>query len=118
MMGGGEIGSTVDTRVLGKPSNFDGSPGSWKDWSFTRVGYCGAVSERLETLMREWSRKETGGLHADLDPEDRKWSLQLGYMLILSCKDKAIDRIRNFPDPQHGLESWRRLRFSCVAPQV
>ena len=25
----------VDTRVLGRPDNFDGTPGSWRDWSTT-----------------------------------------------------------------------------------
>ena len=32
--------SVVDTRVLGKPSEFDGASKNWKDWPFVRSGHC------------------------------------------------------------------------------
>ena len=38
VLSGGESGSAVDTRALGKPNNFDGSSGSWvPSWVLMKV---------------------------------------------------------------------------------
>ena len=52
-------------------------------------------------------RLAEGIVRADLAPERKTITVQLSYMLILSCKDAATEKIRNSPDPQHGLEIWR-----------
>ena len=36
----------VDTRLLGRPDNFDGTPGSWRDWSTTFRAYSAAFEPR------------------------------------------------------------------------
>ena len=38
----------VDTRLLGKPKNFDGTTDNWRQFKFTFLGYAGAVDSRLE----------------------------------------------------------------------
>ena len=36
----------VDTRIIGKPSNFSGEQGDWKDWSTVMEAYSGACHTR------------------------------------------------------------------------
>ena len=44
-------GVGVDTRLLGKPSDFSGTQDAWRDWSTVFKGYAGAVIPRLQKLM-------------------------------------------------------------------
>ena len=67
----------VDTRVLGRPDNFDGTPGSWRDWSTTFRAYSAACEPRLEALMREVETKSEPQLAAVRPENQRK--------LIPSC---------------------------------
>ena len=99
---GGGKGSGVDTRVLGKPFNYDGSASGWKDWSFTFEAYCGAISEELLGMVRAWSLKIDGGLLESLTADERRWSLQLGYMLTLLLKGEALKKQQNLLEPRHG----------------
>ena len=39
-------------------------------------------------------------LLVDMIPSDKATALQLGYMRTLSCKDAAIERIRNLTEPE------------------
>ena len=41
----------VDTRVLGKPKPFKGTPSEWPNWSVVFKCYCGAMSPQLAALM-------------------------------------------------------------------
>ena len=43
----------VDTRLLGKPKNFDGATDNWRQFKFTFVGYAGAVDSRFKQVMIE-----------------------------------------------------------------
>ena len=42
----------VDTRLLGKPSDFSGEQLAWRDWSAVFKGYAGAAVPRLTSLMK------------------------------------------------------------------
>ena len=47
--GGAE--GVIDTRVLGKPGNFEGDHAAWRDWSFIFLGYVYYfVPKRLHNL--------------------------------------------------------------------
>ena len=97
----------VDTRVLGKPSIFTGKPEQWRDWSFNFKSYCAAVNDAITNAMDEYGKLTEGVLRVALEEDMKKITVQLSYMLILSCKDAATEKIRNSGDPQHGLEIWR-----------
>ena len=43
----------VDTRLMGKPRNFNGKEDDWHQWAITTRAYAGAISERLLFLMDE-----------------------------------------------------------------
>ena len=44
-------GVGVDTRLLGKPSDFSGAQDAWRDWSTVFKGHAGAATPRLQKLM-------------------------------------------------------------------
>ena len=44
-------GVGVDTRFLGKPSDFSGAQDAWRDWSTVFKEYAGAAIPRLQKLM-------------------------------------------------------------------
>ena len=48
----------IDTRVLGKPSDFSGEPGTWRDWSTIFRAYSSACDPRLSSLMERAERAE------------------------------------------------------------
>jgi hypothetical protein len=109
MSRGSGSGSLVDMKTLGRPGSFHGKSTEWKDWAFGFLSFCTAVSVYMGERMSSYAKLLEGTARVDLSAVDAKVTVQLGYMLILSCKDKAVEKLRNFPDPQHGLESWRRL---------
>ena len=49
----------VDTRVLGKPKPFKGTPSEWPNWSVVFKCYCGAMSPQLAALM-DWAGSHVG----------------------------------------------------------
>ena len=83
----------VDTRVLGRPDNFDGTPGSWRDWSTTFRAYSAACEPRLEALMREVETKSEPQLAAARPENQREINTQLYYMLVMLTKQQSLDRV-------------------------
>ena len=60
----------VDTKLMGKPSNFDGRESSWRSFKFQFTGYCGAIDPRLKALLDLVSLTDQPGLYTvSLDPE-------------------------------------------------
>ena len=49
-------GRLIDTRVLGKPSDFTGEPGTWRDWSTIFRAYSAACEPALMGLMEHAER--------------------------------------------------------------
>ena len=99
----------VDTRLLGKPRNFDGMDASWRGFRFSPTAYAGAVNPRLAELMNSAvTATEPQALCAALGPTDRAWSAQLYYMLALSTEGAAA-RIVELAGAPEGLLAWRRL---------
>ena len=41
----------VDTRLLRKPTSFDGTTDNWRQFKFTFLGYGGAVDSRLNAVV-------------------------------------------------------------------
>ena len=96
-------GALVDTRMAAKPSQFDGQHEHWYDWSFTFKAYCGAISGDLRKLM-EYSATSVNPIGHD--PGNEEHSRSLYYMLVMSCREKALKKLRSVLEG-HGLEAWR-----------
>ena len=115
------LSSLVDTRLIGKPAVFAGTQDTWTDWSFVFKAYCSALSTRLVALME--AAQGQPALIMPTDPADQAISAQLYYVLALSCKERALEKLRAAPIG-NGLEIWRlfceeweprqRMRFTAM----
>ena len=80
----------VDTRVLGKPDQFDGDLAKWPDWSFVMSSYVHCVSAELGGLLRFAGDHPDPIPMARLPPANQQYSNQLFHMLVLLCRgDKS-----------------------------
>ena len=61
----------VDTRLMGKPKNFNGKEDDWHQWATTTRAYAGAISERLLFLMDE-SESAENAANAALEKDGDK----------------------------------------------
>ena len=119
------MSSLVDTRLIGKPAVFSGTQEPWTDWSFVFKAYCSALSTRLVALME--AAQGQSDLIMPTDPADQAISSQLYYVLALSCKDRALEKLRAAPIG-NGLEIWRlfcdeweprqRMRFTAMLTSI
>ena len=99
----------VDTRLLGKPKNFDGTTDNQRQFKFTFLGYAGAVDSRLQQVMIESEAlQENATMNSALLARDQRVATQLHYMLVLLLEGSAQRLLEHAGDGE-GLLSWRRL---------
>ena len=93
--------SLVDTRGIGKPSNFSGdvdnqgkmSEPIWQQWSFTFRAFVAAVSPKARLMIEETAKKaETDEVmdNAAMTEEERELSCQFFYLLATLCRGRAL----------------------------
>ncbi len=102
--------SLVDTRLLSKPRNFDGTMGEWKHFKFLFAAYAGAVSSDLRKIMHDATAAATDAecLNVHMDESERNMSTQLYYMLVLQTESTAL-RLLEHAGGCEGAYGWRRL---------
>ena len=59
----GERKIGVDTRNLGRPSQFNGTDSAWRDWSVVFRSYAALVHPALKDEMQRVERLSAEGLH-------------------------------------------------------
>jgi hypothetical protein len=102
--------SLVDTRLLSKPRNFDGTMGGWKQFKFLFTAYAGAVSADLRKIMHDATSASTDAecLNINMGVHERGMSTQLYYMLVLQTENTALRMLEHAGDCE-GAYGWRRL---------
>ena len=101
--------SSIDTRTLGKPDNFNGEAGKWSDWKTVMTAYCSVLSERLGQLMQSLEEGTVSNLRrATLSGQDPALSSQLYYILVMITRQQALTLVTN-SGPQEGFLAWQRL---------
>ena len=90
----------VDTRVIGKPDQFDGDPMKHADGSFKLRSY-------LEELTKTES-SSTPRLNANLGSEESALSTQMYYILVMTTAGAALDKCHN-ASVNEGFEAWRQF---------
>ncbi|CAK0899647.1 unnamed protein product, partial [Prorocentrum cordatum] len=103
-----ETNILIDTRVLGKPSDFNGEPGAWRDWSTVFRAYASACEPALKDAMDRAEHADAPVLNATLPDDQVRLSSQLYYMLVMLNKGLSLDRIVS-TGVNEGLEAWRTL---------
>ena len=98
----------VDTRVIGKPDQFDGDPMKYADWSFKLRSYLGAVDQRYQEELMKTESSSTPRLNANLGSEESALSTQRYYILVMTTAGAALDKCHN-AGVNEGVEAWREF---------
>ena len=95
----------VDTRLIGKPDQFDGDPMKYADWSFKVRSYLGAVDQRYQQELTTTEASSTPRLNATLDSEGSALSTQMYYILVMTTAEAALDNA----GVSERFEAWRQF---------
>ena len=98
----------VDTRVIGKPDQFDGNPMKYAGWSFTLRSYLGAVDQRYQQELTTTETSSTPRLNATLGSDEIALSTQMYYILVMPTAGAALDKCHN-AGVNEGFEAWRQF---------
>ena len=101
-------GLGVDTRLSGKPPNFDGAEAKWTDWSVVTRAYCAITHPQLGALMAQVENTAADIPLGGLDGANADASRQLYYILLILCQSTALNIVVNAGELQ-GCIAWRRL---------
>ena len=102
----GERKIGVDTRNLGRLSQFYGTHSAWRDWSVVFRSYAALV---LKVEMQRVERLPTAENNAGLiDDEQVQASTDLYHLLLNSTSGPALDRVVNAGSAE-GLRAWQLL---------
>ena len=105
----GERKVGVDTRNLGRPSQFNGTDSAWRDWSVVFRSYAALVHPALKGEMQRVERLPTAETNAGLlDEEQVQASTDLYHLLLHSTSGPALDRVVNAGSTE-GLRAWQLL---------
>ncbi|CAK0839184.1 unnamed protein product [Prorocentrum cordatum] len=102
------VNRLIDTRVLGKPRDFNGEPGTRRGWSTISRAYASACEPALMDLMENTEHSDKPALNAALPEERVRRSSQLYHALVMLNKGLSLDRIVS-AGANEGLETWRTL---------
>ena len=97
----------VDTRVIGKPDQFDGDPMKYANWSFKLRSYLGAVDPRYQQESTTTETSSTPRLNATLGSEESALS-QMYYILVMTTVGAALEKCHN-ARVNEGFEAWRQF---------
>ena len=95
----------MDTRVLGKPKNFDGQQENRQDWSFAVRAYLSCLTETMADLLDAAEKSQETIELGPLPEEVKAEARQLYYILALQCNGNALHVVKK----NNGFEAWRRM---------
>ena len=111
--------SLVDTKAIGKHPTFsgdfdvtgqpEGMP--WSQWSSVLWSYLGAFDPTATRLLRQMESNVEDLVIVDntsMTEAERRLSMQLFYVLALTCRGKALQVVRRVPE-EFGFEAWKQL---------
>ena len=107
------VQSLVDTKAIGRPPTFSGDIDTsgqlegmpWSQWSFVFRSYHGAYDSVATRLLQQVEAKVEDPSVVDnesVTEAERRLSVQLFYVLALTCKGKSLQVVRRVPE---GLDS-------------
>ena len=105
----GERKIGVDTRNLGKPSQFNGTDSAWMDRSVVFRSYAALVHPALKDEMQRVERLSTAETNAGLlEGEQVQASSDLYHLLLHCTSGPALDRVVSAGSAE-GLRAWQLL---------
>ena len=94
--------STVDTKLLSKPSEFEVKEEDWTRFSLMMKAYLGAIDPRYNELLKIAEDPGQSLNHSDLGPGDDRRDGQL-FVLTMLLSDRAMDKVE-LVDANCGLQ--------------
>ena len=101
------MGPSIDTRLIWKREAFDGLKGQ-RDWSIVMKAYLTAFNPQAQAFLRQAEDATLPTLNAVVFQDAARFSGQLYYILVMTCKGQALDKVVNAGQGE-GLEGWRAL---------
>ena len=98
----------VDTRVIGKPDQFDGDPMKYADWSFNLRSYPGAVEHRYQQELTTTEASSTPRLNATLTSDESALSTETYYVLVMITAGAVLDKCHS-AGVNEGFGAWRQF---------
>ena len=99
----------VDTRNLGRPSEFNGTGSAWRDLSVVFRSYAALVHPALKDEVQRVERLSTAETNEGvLEGEQLQASSDLYHLLLHSTSGPALDRVVNAGSAE-GLRAWQLL---------
>ena len=97
----------VDTRLLGRPKNYNGSKAEWAQWKFVFKSYMGAVDQNLLTSMDTAEAQNSALDFNTYGPVAQQHARTLSYILSQVVTNGPLQIVMNAGP--NGLEAWRTL---------
>ena len=96
--------------MLQKIETFSGREARWRDWPVVFRAAAGAAIPGLGAKLQKIELEPNEVLNVDMEPDEADRSSQLYFMLVLVCRDRALDVVI-IAGEQEGYEAWRQLAF-------
>ena len=103
--------SLIDTRVLGKPSQFHGKEKEFLEWRENFASWA-ELHPAVGSLLDAAGKEKTPINYEKLPPDMRTMAHLLFHVLMQVCKNKAFTLVRRVnveTKCRNGFEAWRRL---------
>ena len=111
--------SPADTKAIGKPPAFSGDVDvngqpkdmPWSQWSFVFRSYLQAFDPTASRLLQQVETNVEDPVVVDntgMTEEETRLSIQLFYVLALTCRGKALQVVRRVPEG-FGFEARKQL---------
>ena len=97
----------VDTRVIGKPDQFDRDPMKYADWSFKLRSYLGDADQRYQQKLTTTETSSTPRL------KESELSTQMYYILLMTTAGAALDKCDN-AGVNEEFEAWEAVHDGVV----
>ena len=109
------LAGLVDTKIVGKLENFDGTDASWPDWSFKAAAWfallprpTGTTNVNIDTYLDLAVNHPTDLRRSDLGNTADAVSVTLYHLLVQLCQGRAFGIVRSV-EKGNGFQVWRRL---------
>ena len=101
--------SVVDSKVFGKPANFEGAESEWTQWSFIFTAYIYCLDAVMGAEMTKAGTSSTQILMGTTNAESRQRSSVLYNIMVMLWKKKALTFLQ-LVEVGNGYEAWRGMK--------
>ena len=103
--------ANIDSKLVSRPTVFDGKHESWSDWKFLMINYAGSVWPQYVDYMEQAEARDYAVVPSDsadlLSRARNLFTLLVGFFLMKSKPMQMAKRLTS----RQGFELWRLLNL-------